>query len=84
MAVLRLDNQQVGQTSYRACSQQCWDQRFNFDLDRVSNDSLANVRKYSQIPLQHRHGVPEEKLACYNELVITRILKFLSAWEQIV
>ncbi|KAK2159070.1 hypothetical protein LSH36_159g06031 [Paralvinella palmiformis] len=34
MAILRLDNQQVGQTSYKICSQQCWDQRFNFDLDR--------------------------------------------------
>lgn len=27
MAVIKLDNQTVGQTSWRPCSQQAWDQR---------------------------------------------------------
>ena len=36
MAVLKLDNQLVGQTQWRQNSQQCWDQRMTFDLDRVS------------------------------------------------
>lgn len=35
MAILRLDNQNVGQTSWRACSQQAWDQRFSLPLDRA-------------------------------------------------
>ncbi|XP_039286849.1 serine/threonine-protein kinase N isoform X2 [Nilaparvata lugens] len=34
MAVLKLDNQTVAQTSWRLCSQQAWDQRFSIDLDR--------------------------------------------------
>ncbi|ELU05137.1 hypothetical protein CAPTEDRAFT_20457 [Capitella teleta] len=34
MCVLHLDNQPVGQTSWKTCSQQCWDNRFTFDLDR--------------------------------------------------
>lgn len=28
MAVIKLDNQTVAQTSWRPCSQQAWDQRF--------------------------------------------------------
>ena len=36
MAVLRLDNNTVAQTSWKACSQQAWDQRFSIQLDRVS------------------------------------------------
>ena len=35
MAVLKLDNQLVGQTQWKQNSQQCWDQRMAFDLDRV-------------------------------------------------
>jgi hypothetical protein len=35
MAILRLDNQTVGQTSWRPCSQQAWDQRFSLPLDRA-------------------------------------------------
>ena len=35
MTVLKLDNQVVGQTSWKSYSQQCWDQRMNFNLDRV-------------------------------------------------
>lgn len=34
MAVIKLDNQQVAQTSWRICSQQAWDQRFSIDLDK--------------------------------------------------
>ncbi|XP_035911789.1 serine/threonine-protein kinase N isoform X2 [Anopheles stephensi] len=34
MAVIKLDNITVGQTSWRPCSQQAWDQRFSIDLDR--------------------------------------------------
>ncbi|XP_054715930.1 serine/threonine-protein kinase N-like [Uloborus diversus] len=34
MAVLKLDNVNVGQTAWRQCSQQAWDQRFSIDLDR--------------------------------------------------
>ncbi|XP_032572684.1 serine/threonine-protein kinase N isoform X13 [Drosophila sechellia] len=34
MAVIKLDNITVGQTSWKQCSQQAWDQRFSIDLDR--------------------------------------------------
>lgn len=34
MAVIKLDNQTVAQTSWRPCSQQAWDQRFSIDLDK--------------------------------------------------
>lgn len=34
MAVLKLDNVNVGQTPYKPCSQQAWDQRFSITLDR--------------------------------------------------
>ncbi|KAK0177612.1 hypothetical protein PV328_001648 [Microctonus aethiopoides] len=34
MAVIKLDNQTVGQTSWRLCSQQAWDQRFSIELDK--------------------------------------------------
>ncbi|XP_015585867.1 serine/threonine-protein kinase N isoform X2 [Cephus cinctus] len=34
MAVIKLDNQTVAQTSWRPCSQQAWDQRFSFELDK--------------------------------------------------
>lgn len=34
MAVLKLDNVNVGQTTYKPCSQQAWDQRFSIALDR--------------------------------------------------
>ena len=32
--MLKLDNVAVGQTSWKACSQQAWDQRFSIDLDK--------------------------------------------------
>ncbi len=35
MAVLRLDNNTVAQTSWKQCSQQAWDQRFTVQLDRA-------------------------------------------------
>lgn len=34
MACLKLDNVTVGQTTWKQCSQQAWDQRFSIDLDR--------------------------------------------------
>lgn len=34
MAVLKLDNVTVCQTSWKSCSQKAWDQRFTIDLDR--------------------------------------------------
>ncbi|PZC86528.1 hypothetical protein B5X24_HaOG209247 [Helicoverpa armigera] len=34
MAVLKLDNHNVAQTSWRPCSQQAWDQRFTIKLDK--------------------------------------------------
>ncbi|GJQ71084.1 hypothetical protein Trydic_g991 [Trypoxylus dichotomus] len=34
MAVLKLDNQTVAQTSWKPCSQQAWDQRFSIELDK--------------------------------------------------
>lgn len=34
MAVLKLDNHTVAQTSWRPCSQQAWDQRFTIKLDK--------------------------------------------------
>lgn len=33
-AVLKLDNQQVDKTQWKNCSQQCWDQKFEFNLDK--------------------------------------------------
>ncbi|CAH1132528.1 unnamed protein product [Ceutorhynchus assimilis] len=34
MAVLKLDNNTVAQTSWRPCSQQAWDQRFSIELEK--------------------------------------------------
>ncbi|XP_017775641.1 PREDICTED: serine/threonine-protein kinase N isoform X2 [Nicrophorus vespilloides] len=34
MAVIKLDNQVVGQTSWKPCSQQAWDQRYSIELDK--------------------------------------------------
>jgi len=34
MAILKLDNVNVGQTTWKACSQMAWDMRFSLDLDR--------------------------------------------------
>ncbi|XP_065224040.1 serine/threonine-protein kinase N isoform X3 [Planococcus citri] len=42
MAVLKLDNQTVAQTSWKPCSQQAWDQRFSIDLDK-SRELEINV-----------------------------------------
>ncbi|CAH1785990.1 unnamed protein product [Owenia fusiformis] len=35
MAMLKLDSQLVGQTPWKPCTQQCWDTRMTFDLDRA-------------------------------------------------
>ena len=40
MAVVKLDNQYIGQTGWKTCSQQCWDQRFTIELDRVSTNII--------------------------------------------
>ena len=40
MAVCHLDNAQVAQTAWRTCSQQCWDQRFDFDLEKVQKHRI--------------------------------------------
>ena len=34
MAVIKLDNVTVAQTSWKLCSQQAWDQRFSIELDK--------------------------------------------------
>lgn len=34
MAVIKLDNTSVAQTSWKMCSQQAWDQRFSIDLEK--------------------------------------------------
>lgn len=34
MAVIKLDNTSVAQTSWKPCSQQAWDQRFSIDLEK--------------------------------------------------
>merc|ERR1719245_2123011 len=34
MAVLKLDNTTMGQTNWKPCSQQAWDQRFSFNLEK--------------------------------------------------
>lgn len=41
LAVIKLDNLQVGQTGWKTCSQQCWDQRFSIELDRSRELEIA-------------------------------------------
>lgn len=41
MAVVKLDHQQVVQTSWKPCSQQCWDHRASIDLDRSRELEIA-------------------------------------------
>ncbi|GAB1606854.1 serine/threonine-protein kinase N2 isoform X1 [Argonauta hians] len=41
MAVMKLDNQHVGQTSWKPCSQQCWDYRTSVNLDRSRELEIA-------------------------------------------
>ena len=40
-AVLRLDNQEVGNTGWRVANQQCWDARFSLELDRSRELEVA-------------------------------------------
>lgn len=50
MAVMKLDNQHVGQTPWKPCSQQCWDYRTSFALDRSRELELAiHWRDYRQM-----------------------------------
>ncbi|XP_059175085.1 serine/threonine-protein kinase N2-like [Physella acuta] len=41
MCCLKLDSQQVSQTSWKPCSQQCWDHRSSIDLDRSRELEIA-------------------------------------------
>ncbi|CAL1534835.1 unnamed protein product, partial [Lymnaea stagnalis] len=41
MCCLKLDNQQVSQTSWKPCSQQCWDHRSSIDLDKSRELEIA-------------------------------------------
>ena len=51
MATVQLDNAPVGHTNYKNCSAQCWDHRFEFDLDRVSKyDPVAYESKCKLSP----------------------------------
>jgi hypothetical protein len=43
MAVVKLDNQQMAQTSWKSHSQQCWDHRISIELDRVSTNSAGII-----------------------------------------
>ena len=40
-AVLKLDNVTMGQTSWKPCSQQAWDQRFSFTLEKSRELEIA-------------------------------------------
>jgi len=40
IATLYLDNQLVGQTGWKPCSQSCWDQRLTLELERVTTTSV--------------------------------------------
>jgi len=43
MAVIKLDNQTVAQTSWRPCSQQAWDQRLVFGPVPTSAVTFENL-----------------------------------------
>ena len=47
-AVLRLDNQEVGNTGWKVANQSCWDARFSLELDRrsVKNTILSNFNVF--------------------------------------
>lgn len=40
-ACVKIDNQLVGQTQFKSCSQQCWDHRMSIDLDRARELEIA-------------------------------------------
>ena len=70
MAVLKLDNVTVGQTSWKLCSQKAWDQRFSLDLDRSREleiqiywhdwRSLCALKflRLEEFIDDNRHGIP--------------------------
>lgn len=70
MAVLKLDNINVGQTTWKTCSQKAWDQRFTLDLDRSREleiqiywhdwRSLCAVKflRLEEFIDDNRHGIP--------------------------
>ena len=53
MAILKLDNVLMNQTSWKQQSQSCWDTRFSVDLDRVSckNHREINMTMLQSLPL---------------------------------
>ena len=46
MAVIKLDNQTVAQTSWRPCSQQAWDQRYKLEHFQFKNFLLNSSFNY--------------------------------------
>jgi len=72
MAVLKLDNVTMGQTSWKPCSQQAWDQRYSFNLDKSREleidiywrdwRSLCAVKflRLDEFVDDHRHGMALE------------------------
>jgi len=72
MAVLKLDNVTMGQTSWKPCSQQAWDQRYSFNLDKSREleidiywkdwRSLCAVKflRLEEFVDDHRHGMALE------------------------
>ncbi|KAG1659703.1 Serine/threonine-protein kinase N2 [Nymphon striatum] len=55
MAVLKLDNVTVGQTSWKSCSQQAWDQRFSIELDKQKKRDklIQSIAKLKQEKAKH-------------------------------
>jgi len=72
MAVLKLDNVTMGQTNWKPCSQQAWDQRYSFNLDKSREleidiywrdwRSLCAVKflRLDEFVDDHRHGMALE------------------------
>merc|ERR1719245_1214633 len=72
MAVLKLDNTTMGQTNWKPCSQQAWDQRFSFNLEKSREleidiywkdwRSLCAVKflRLEEFVDDHRHGMALE------------------------
>lgn len=70
MAVLKLDNVTVDQTSWKQCSQKAWDQRFSLELDRSREleiqiywhdwRSLCAIKflRLEEFIDDNRHGIP--------------------------
>ncbi|XP_067941075.1 serine/threonine-protein kinase N2-like [Watersipora subatra] len=71
-ACLKVDNELVGQTPFKTCSQQCWDHRMSIDLDRAKELEIAvywkDYRQMCAVKFLHledffdniHHGMPIE------------------------